>query len=354
MAEINPPFALQNAGATHTAAGDRMMVAGLLAGSGSGLLTRGGISPTAGSEFLTTQTGSPSMGVLVGSGVCYVAGTESPTQGVYACVNDTTKTLTVTTAHGTLPRIDRVVARIYDSAYSGALNQWALEVIAGTAASSPVAPTLPANALALYNINVGAAVTSITNANISDARTYVSAVGGIIAVANQAERDALLSTVSNGQAVFRLDIGTLEVKYNNQWNVRSQQQLLVSNMVTAPPFNVNGSYVDFLSGSWAPITFNAPRSGSVRVTVSASIFNNNTSTSTIWAAYRMSGAITTVADESSGLSAAGTRVYASRSRVFTGLTIGASCTVTPQWNISSGTSATCLFSGGQLTVELLP
>lgn len=119
---------------------------------------------------------------------------------------------------------------------------------------------------------------------------------------------------------------------------------------------MTGSYIDFPSGAWAPITFSAPRSGSIRVTVSASIFNNNTTTSTIWAAYRISGAITQGADESLGLSThgSGSRLYGSRSRVFNGLTVGASGTVTPQWNISSGNAGTCLFTGGQLTVELLP
>lgn len=356
MTEINPPFALQNAGATHTAANDRMMLSGTFAGiRAAGTLTaRGGVNPMAGGILAVTQTGSPSMQLQVGAGVCYVAGSEASGQGLYACTNDATKNVTVTTAHGTLPRIDSVVARVYDAAYSGAVNTWALEVVAGTAAPSPVAPTLPNNCLRLYNVTVGSAVTSITNANLADVRPWATAVGGVIPVINQAERDALTSLVPNGQSVFRLDTGVLEFKLSGSWVPRSPQRPLVSNQTAEPPYNVTGTTTDFLSGSFPAITFTAPPSGIVRVNISGACFNNNTSTSTAWMTYRMSGAITFAGSENAGLSAAGTRVYAGRSRVITGLNPGASCTVTPQWQISSGNAATSFISGGQLTVELLP
>lgn len=354
MTEINPPYALQNAGATHTALNDRMMLSGLTAGirTAGTLTSRGGVHPMAGGQFGVSQTGTPSMTLNVSSGVAYVPGSEAPSQGLYACTNDASDTVVITTAHGTLPRIDSVIARVYDSAFSGALNQWQLEVVAGTAAASPVAPTLPNNSIRLYNVNVGAAVTSISNANLSDVREYVAAVGGIITVKNQTERDAL--QVPNGQVVIRSDTGVIEAKLAGVWQPRSQLALLVSNQVSTPPLNVLGTFVDFTSGAWPAITFNAPPSGRVRVTISAAISNTNTGTSTIWAVYRISGAITVGADESVGLSAAGSRNYGERSRTFTTLTPGASCTVTPQWNISSGSVATCVFTGGQLTVELLP
>lgn len=354
MAEVNPPFALQNAGATHTASNDRMMLSGLMSGqrSAGSLTSRGGVVSHAGGVFNVTQTGTASMTLNVNSGIAYVPGSEAGTQGLYCCTNDASDTVIIATAHGTLPRVDSVIVRVYDSAYSGALNQWQIEALTGTAAASPVAPTLPNNSIRLYNVSVGAAVTSISNANLADVREYVAAVGGIIVVKNQAERDALIAT--NGQAVIRLDSGVLEVRLSGVWHPRSQRAIVTSNQISTPPLNVLGTFVDFLSGSWAPITFNAPPSGSVRVTIGAAISNTNTATSTIWAAYRMSGAITVGADETLGLSAAGSRNYSGRARVFTGLTPGASCTVTPQWNISSGSGATCVFTGGQLTVEHLP
>lgn len=220
MAEINPPFALQNAGATHTALGDRFTIAGLIAGQGpTSFSSRGGVNMALGTEFVVNQTGTPSMSIEVGSGVCYVPGSEASAQGVYCCINDNMVTKTVTAAHGTLPRIDSVIARVYDSAFSGATNAWAIEVIAGTAASSPTAPALPANSLRLYNINVGAAVSSITNANLVDVRAHLAAAGGIISCTSSDMPS--LASVPEGQGIWLRNLGILQFKFGGAWVTRS-------------------------------------------------------------------------------------------------------------------------------------
>jgi len=105
--------------------------------------------------------------------MCHVAGTEGTTQGVYSCLAQTTTNIAVTAAHASLPRIDTVVARVQDSAYSGAVNSFTLEVVAGTPNASPVAPTLPANSLQLADIAVAASATQIVSANITDKRSYI-------------------------------------------------------------------------------------------------------------------------------------------------------------------------------------
>lgn len=239
MAEINPPFALQNAGATHTAEGDRNMVAGLIAGQQvtTGLQSRGGVNMAIGGEFGVTQTSTPSMAVQVARGICYVPGTESIKQGVYCCVNDATVTLNVAAAHGSLPRIDSVIARVYDSAYSGATNTWALEIVTGTAASSPVAPTLPNNSLRLVNINVGAAVSSITNANLADVRPHLTTAGGII-VCNSGTKPTN-ADVAPGQAIWLTDLKQLEFNDNGSWIVRSLQQTIQTGNVSVTFSNKN-------------------------------------------------------------------------------------------------------------------
>lgn len=182
MTAQNPPFALQNAGATHTAAGDRMMLSGLISGissSGSGMRGRQGVTQKAGKLKVQAQ-GSPAMAVDILSGQAYITGTENTIQGVYSCVNDATVSLAITTAHATLPRIDIVIAQVQDTQYSGAVNAWSLVVVAGTPAASPVAPTAPNNSIVLANVLVGAGVTSIVNGNITDTRQYVSAEGGVV------------------------------------------------------------------------------------------------------------------------------------------------------------------------------
>lgn len=137
-------------------------------------------------------------------------------------------------------------------------------------------------------------------------------------------------------------------------NDRHARRPLYTNQVSDPPFNLLSQFVNFTSGAWPAISFTAPASGRICVTVGAAIANLNTATSTVWASYRITGGTTLEGAEGHGLSAAGTRVYASRSRVVDGLTPGATTVVTPTWNISSGSSATALITGGQLSVLLLP
>lgn len=221
MTALNPPGWLQNAGSTHTAAQLRQYIAGLVAGrlTTSSLRARSGINPYLGDQFVTTQTGSPSMAVLVGTGIVCIAGSESSTQANYWDGNDAQVTLSVTAAHATLPRIDLVVFNIRDSFYSTAFNDGQLQVIAGTPASSPVAPTPPANSITIAQIAVGAAVTSIVNANITDVRNYVAALGGVIN-----SRTLAAAPVSTEIGINQL-VGTLDTKKIYNWDGSAYYEL---------------------------------------------------------------------------------------------------------------------------------
>jgi hypothetical protein len=182
MAVLNPPGWLQNAGNTHAAFELRTYLGGLLgvaSGAGS-LVPAGGVNPQLGNKLQVTQTGSPSMAVIVRSGIAWVPGTLSGTQGPYPVANDADTTLSVTTAHATLPRIDIVVFTVRDSQYAGSDNDCLLQVVAGTPAGSPAAPSNPANSLRLAEIAVAAAASSITNANITDRRTWLAGATGAV------------------------------------------------------------------------------------------------------------------------------------------------------------------------------
>jgi hypothetical protein len=187
MAVTNPPGFLQNAGATHTAEVMRNAFSGMISGAraASSMIPRAGVHPALGTQLVVTQQGAPTMGITVGTGVVYIAGTEGTSQGGYTAIAPTTTNIAVTAAHATLPRIDIVVAQVQDQVYSGVTNTWSLAVVAGTAAASPVAPAAPNNSVILANIAVAAAVTSIVNANITDKRPYLAM--GIIPVAAVAD-----------------------------------------------------------------------------------------------------------------------------------------------------------------------
>ena len=128
-----------------------------------------------GSSSLAVTANSPAgMSVRVASGWAAIVGTTTSNMGVYTIFNDAQDTLTITTADPTNPRIDLVCATVRDAYYSGANNDVIFQVIAGTPAGSPVAPSLPANSISLATVAVGAAVTQINSGNITDTRVDVT------------------------------------------------------------------------------------------------------------------------------------------------------------------------------------
>jgi hypothetical protein len=162
MAVRTPPSWLQNG--SHPAENDRLTTQALWA-------TTGIIKDT---SLAVEQNSPPGMSVLVASGWAAIVGTTQSNMGTYVGYNDATTVLTVTTANPTNPRIDRVCMTVQDAYYTGSLNDVILQVVAGTPAGSPVAPATPANSISLATIAVGAGVTSITNANITDTRVLVT------------------------------------------------------------------------------------------------------------------------------------------------------------------------------------
>jgi hypothetical protein len=205
MAVINPPGFLQNAGATHTAEQFRNWHGLLLAGKGgsTSLIPRGGVNPALGSQLQVTQTGSPSQAIIVKSGHAVIPGSEGSKQGVYSAMNDADLTLSVTAAHATLNRIDSVVFKVQDTAYSGATNTSSLVMVDGTPASSPSAPTLPSNSIELARISVLAASTSVVTGSITDRRQYFATNGGVITCTSSTRPAA--GTVAAGQIIYESD-----------------------------------------------------------------------------------------------------------------------------------------------------
>lgn len=149
--------------------------------SGStGIAARPGVRYGTGSPLLVQA--SSGMNISVNAGVAWVQGTVSATAGMYTCCLDTTSTITVATSDPSNPRIDNVICQIIDTGSSSSTTRVTLQT--GTAAPSPVAPTLPANSLLLATVLVGAGVSTISSGNITDARVFTAANGGIVTMAN--------------------------------------------------------------------------------------------------------------------------------------------------------------------------
>jgi len=162
MALRTPPSWLQNA--SHPAENDRLSI--------QAIFNSTGIIGT--SSLAVTQNSPTGMSVLIASGWGAIVGTTQSNMGTYQFYNDASATATITTADVSNPRIDRVCITVNDAYYTGALNNVTINVVAGTPAASPTAPATPANSISLATIAVGAGVTSILTANITDTRVDVT------------------------------------------------------------------------------------------------------------------------------------------------------------------------------------
>lgn len=168
MAEINDPGFLENG--EHSAQMMRLMMQSLIP-------TEGVVNKSGGDLNVTEKSGTPDMSVDVAQGSVYIEGDETSDQGFYFAYNDAVKNLTIAAADASNPRKDLIVAQVEDSEQSGGTDDWSLTVVTGTAEASPSEPTVPDNSHVLALVDVGAGVSSITNANITDRRDQCAGVG---------------------------------------------------------------------------------------------------------------------------------------------------------------------------------
>lgn len=177
-----------------------------LGGSATTGIANGGIARSG--EYAVVQRGAgANMSVDVAAGGALVGGTESATQGEYFVFNDATVNVVISASDPSNPRIDVVGIQVRDKEYSGSNDDARLVVITGTPAGSPSVPALPADFLSLAHVAVAAGATSIVNANITDKRVRLSALGGI-AVCTSATRPTV--NLWEGMFIYETDTHALK------------------------------------------------------------------------------------------------------------------------------------------------
>lgn len=125
-------------------------------------------------DLLVVDPASPGMNVRVYQGSCLITRTG---QGPYMCVNSLLRTVALDASNPSLPRIDLIVAQVTDVAIGDGSSAVVLKAVAGTPAASPVPMSPPVGSIPLAQVLVGANVSTILLANITDRRKSTGTTG---------------------------------------------------------------------------------------------------------------------------------------------------------------------------------
>jgi hypothetical protein len=164
MAEINPPAYLQEG--CYEAVQDRRLLSSIICTEGVAF----GACPDDGAPnaLEVVDSGTGGMNVSVSEGAAFIQGDTISCQGMYHVVNDGPVDILLTPADPVDDRTDLIIARVADSQYAGALDEWVLEDVTGTPGGG--VPAAPGNALVLAEVFVAAATAEIVAGNITDRR----------------------------------------------------------------------------------------------------------------------------------------------------------------------------------------
>lgn len=379
---------------TDTAEVFRQALGAFVYQGGSALESRSGLFPTVGAAGLS---GASAMSANIAAFTAWVDGTAGVNQGGYPVVSTANEPITFADGETGVARVDRVVVQIEHDTYDASGQRRArVRYLKGQA--SGVATAMPASSLLLWEMTVPAGASSgsggLNFANAVDKRVWTVARGAVLPVANQAERDALPSPAV-GQLIWRIDYGWLEVYDSTAWRVQgvapvpaSANLTRITNPVTgqlaiatgtAQVYRYNGtvwtvyptfgtvaadvlntsrgsttatSYTSALSTSTddpITLTFTAPPSGAVWVTVSARIDPAGEAFATFQILTSPGGVVHTPANDARAVSSSWNGpVRATRRCYVAGLTAGATYACTMMFRVQSGLAE---FDGNDLIVE---
>lgn len=148
---------------------------GSLISSAGGTIAAGGLA--------CAQKGTPNMSVIVAGGTAaegaaWLPGTTTSSQGSYFCWNSANYEQAIAASGATNPRVDTVIARVYDNSVdSSGKTEWTTEIVKGaeetgcTLANLKGIGAVPASSLVLAYVLVPAKATSILTADIANVAT---------------------------------------------------------------------------------------------------------------------------------------------------------------------------------------
>lgn len=148
--------------------------------------------------------------------------------GALLVQNDGDVNVPLSAAPSANSRIDVVYVKQNESRppMSDGLDTSMFGVVKGTAAATPVAPSVPAGALPLATVLLPAGVSNTAAGGVVITQTYIGAAlkGDMLRVQNSAQRDAL-TTVPEGTLLHNVADGCDYVRRDNAWRPYSGQTI---------------------------------------------------------------------------------------------------------------------------------
>ncbi|WP_406439440.1 hypothetical protein OHB00_30500 [Streptomyces sp. NBC_00631] len=219
---------------------------GVLPGSYNGQYRLSGFTLT-GITNTMTATVSPGRAVIQAPD----SQTTPSTRGAYPVALPDYVTIAFDNGDAQYGRVDLVVLRVYDDTYDGSgRTEAVVEIIKGTPAATPVAPTAPDLALPLYQVAVQANASAGTSAiawttALTGLRTATVAIGGILPVSTDTSIGSYPGQYRDVDGVLQRWSGTAWADY--------QPPLVVETTTTGAT----------ATGNWSLTSFSARRTRGV-------------------------------------------------------------------------------------------
>lgn len=218
----------------------RILNATLVQNAGA-LQIRMGLMPSPNAATLATVS---AMVASVAAFKCVIANSVSSALGPYVLVSDATVNITFADGEASVPRVDRIIARVYDNVNDGSGDTKG-DVYYLKGQASGAATALPSNAMLLYEVTVPAGTSAGSgginfNTATTDRRFYTSAAGGIIPIANGTDMSGI-SFPYEGMTIYRTDIDLIYCYDGTLFRPRGVASVANSGSLTSINNPVEGS-----------------------------------------------------------------------------------------------------------------
>lgn len=198
-----------------------------------GVLTAGSLTAEMPNALAVSASGS-GLVANVAAGAAVVERTTPA--GPYTVQLRAVGSVTLTAAHATLNRVDRIDLQVFDGALgdNGGVSLTRLLVTDGTASASPVAAAAPSNSIPLATVLLPAATTLLTSGMITDVRKSAGVRGGVRMLL---PGDALTDVgyMSGELRDTSAKVGVSGIRTLDRWNANSAVWQTLNILGTAQP-----------------------------------------------------------------------------------------------------------------------